>query len=107
MRKNRNQHSKTFIETIKDFFVGETRSRYNLSLYILIPAIFSGMSILTGIIAFQFSRYYAKGVKLSGEIALWVIVIIGVTFLCGFLITRLILSPMRKFVKEAEKTAVF
>ena len=107
MRKNRNQHSKTFIETIKDFFVGETRSRYNLSLYILIPAIFSGMSILTGIIAFQFSRYYAKGVKLSGEIALWVIVIIGVTFLCGFLITRLILSPMRKFVKEAEKLPFF
>ena len=84
------------------------KHRYNISLYILIPIIFSGMSVLTGIIAFQFSKHYPKGVKLlSGEIAVWVAVVIGVTFLCGFIITRLILSPMRKFVEEAGKLPFF
>jgi transcriptional regulator with GAF, ATPase, and Fis domain len=84
------------------------KHRYNVSLYILIPIIFSGMSVLTGIIAFQFSKHYPKGVKLlSGEIVVWVAVVIGVTFLCGFIITRLILSPMRKFVEEAGKLPFF
>jgi transcriptional regulator with GAF, ATPase, and Fis domain len=84
------------------------KHRYNVSLYILIPIIFSGMSVLTGIIAFQFSKYYPKGGKLlSGEIAVWAVVVIGVTFLCGFIITRLILSPMRKFVEQAEKMPFF
>jgi len=81
--------------------------RYNISLYILIPIIFSGMSILTGIIAFQFSKFYPKGTKLSGEVAVWAAVVIGVTFLCGFIITRLILNPMRKFVEEAGKMPFF
>ncbi|MEA1935966.1 MAG: sigma-54 dependent transcriptional regulator [Thermodesulfobacteriota bacterium] len=83
------------------------KHRYNVSLYILIPIIFSGMSVLTGIIAFQFSKSYPEGIKLSGEVALWAVVIIGITFLCGFAITSLILNPMRKFVEEAEKLPFF
>ncbi|MBN2568957.1 MAG: sigma-54-dependent Fis family transcriptional regulator [Deltaproteobacteria bacterium] len=84
----------------------KNKQRYNVSLYILIPVIFSGMSILTGIIAFQLSKYYPRGVQISGDIALWAAVIIVVTFLCGFLITRLILSPMKKFVQEAERMSL-
>ncbi len=85
----------------------KNKRKYNVSLYILIPIIFSGMSVLTGIIAFQFSKFYPEGIKLSGEVALWAAVIIGATLLCGFIITSLILSPMRKFVEEAEKMPFF
>lgn len=85
----------------------KNKHRYDVSLYILIPIIFSGMSVLTGIIAFQFSKHYPQGVKLSGDIAVWAAVVIVITLLCGFIITRLILSPMKKFVEEAEKMPFF
>ena len=78
------------------------KSRYNLSLYILIPFIFMGMSVLSGIIAFQFSKSPAP----SGFM-LWVIIGVGIALLCGMAITVLILGPMQRFVKEAEKLPLF
>ena len=83
-----------------------SQSRYNLSLYILVPFIFSGMSVLTGIIAFQLSKYLRDG-KVSWEITILFMVIIMLTFLCGFLITWLLLKPMQNFVKEAKKMPIF
>jgi len=81
-----------------------TKSRYNLSLYILIPFIFMGMSVLSGIIAFQFSKSHYE---LSGNFILWGVIGVGGALLCGLAITALILRPMRRFVKEAEKLPVF
>ena len=83
------------------------KTRYNLSLYILVPIIFSGMSVLTGIIVYQFTKSSAPGIKLSDDVTLWFSVIIIATLLCGLLITWLLLRPMRDFVKEAEKNPLF
>ena len=81
-----------------------SKSRYNLSLYILIPFIFMGMSVLSGIIAFQFSK---SPYKLSGDFILWGVIGVALALLCGLAITALILGPMRRFVKEAEKLPLF
>ncbi len=84
------------------------KSRYNLSLYILIPFIFCGMSVLTGIIAVQFSRsFYVKGIELSWEVTLGALAVIVLVFFCGLLITRVLLKPMEKFVKDTEKLPIF
>jgi len=80
-----------------------SKSKYNLSLYILIPFIFMGMSVLSGIIAFQLSKSYT----LSEDFVLWSLIGVGLAFLCGLAITVLILGPMRRFVKEAEKLPLF
>jgi len=83
-----------------------SRSRH-LSLFVLIPVIFTGLSILSGIVAFHYSKYYLKGLKPSWEITLWLVVIIGFTFICGLLITWLLLKPVKTFIKEAEKLPIF
>jgi len=83
-----------------------SRSRH-LSLFVLVPVIFTGLSILSGIVAFHYSKYYLKGLKPSWEITLWLIVIIGFTFICGLLITWLLLKPVKTFIKEAEKLPIF
>ena len=83
------------------------KARYNLSLYVLVPIIFSGMSVLTGVIVYQFTKSYARGVKPSDDLTIWFSVIIIGTLLCGLLITWLLLRPMRNFVKEAEKYPIF
>ena len=84
-----------------------TKSRYNISLYILIPVIITGLSVFSGIIAFQYSKYYIKGVKPVGEGTLWLVAIIAATFLCALLITWILLRPMKKFVKETEELQIF
>jgi transcriptional regulator with GAF, ATPase, and Fis domain len=84
-----------------------TKSRYNISLYILIPVIFTGLSVLSGIIAFQYSKYYIKGIKPAGEGTLWLVAIIAATFLCALLITWILLRPMKRFVKETEELRIF
>lgn len=83
------------------------KSRYNLSLYILIPFIFTGLSVLSVVIAFRYSNYSVKGIEPPVEITAWLVVIIALTFLCGFLITWLILRPMKKFIEETRNLPVF
>jgi len=102
-----NNHSseKASDKMMKKLFA--TKSRYNISLYILIPIIFTGLSVLSGIITFQYSKYYIKGVKPAGEGTLWLVVIIAATFLCALLITWVLLRPMKKFVKETKELQIF
>ncbi|MBN2515913.1 MAG: sigma-54-dependent Fis family transcriptional regulator [Deltaproteobacteria bacterium] len=83
-----------------------SKSRH-LSLFVLIPVIFTGLSILSGIVAFHYSKYYLKGLKPSWDITLWLVAIIGFTFICGLLITWLLLKPVKTFIKEAEKLPIF
>jgi len=83
------------------------KSQYNLSLFILVPFIISGMAVLAALIIFQFTKSYARGARPPEEITLWFIVIIVATFFCGLLITWLIMRPMRNFMKEAEKLPIF
>ncbi|MBW2630458.1 MAG: sigma 54-interacting transcriptional regulator [Deltaproteobacteria bacterium] len=79
-------------------------SRYSISLYIIIPGIFSGMSILSFIIALHTtSGSYHLGITHL----LWGGGISVLTFLCGFLVIWLILRPVKQFVKETEKLPVF
>ena len=75
-----------------------TGLRYRISLSIIVPAIFSGMSILSFIIASNSSGSY----RLLNGVGIAVI-----TFLFAFLVIRLLLRPVEQFVKETEKWPSF
>ncbi len=79
---------------------------FSISLFILIPLIFSGISIISFIIALRLSDYSAKTAHTDLRSMVWGLSVWFVTFLCGFLITWLIVTPMRKFVSEAEKLPI-
>jgi transcriptional regulator with GAF, ATPase, and Fis domain len=76
---------------------------YNLSLYILIPGIFSGISVLSFLIALNISNY---GISDLHSIV-WILVMIVFAFLCGLLIMWQVLRPIKKFVETTGALPLF
>ena len=83
-------------------------SRFYISLYIIIPFIFTGYTILAAIISFRLTKYgMAHGLDPARPV-FWFIIVIGcLAFVCGFALVRLILKPVEKFVEEASKFPSF
>ncbi len=83
------------------------RKNIYLSLYILIPAIFSGIVILALIVNYLLtSNYLRMGVKPVTQM-IWIGAATAViAFVVSFLILRLILKPITRFVKTTEKLPV-
>jgi len=75
-----------------------TNPKYTISLYIIIPAIFSGMSALSFIVALHAGGSYRF---------LWGGGVIVLTFLFGFLLIWLVLRPLKQFVGQTKKLMVF
>jgi transcriptional regulator with GAF, ATPase, and Fis domain len=81
--------------------------RYHLSLYILVPFIFAGISTLSAIGAYWIGLGLARSeTEVLWPIRLWAIGIGMATFLCGLVIAWVILRPVKKFVQETENLAV-
>jgi len=81
--------------------------RYNISLYIIIPAIFAGIALLSLLISFNVTVYYLKnGMDPLQPIIMWGSLIIIVTLICGLVIVKVLLNPLERFVKTTEKLGV-
>lgn len=81
-----------------------TKSRYYVSLYIIIPVIVAGLSIISALVSFRITEYLTKhGLGLSTPINVWIFAIAVLSYVCGIVIVYMLLSPMKKFLKEAEK----
>jgi transcriptional regulator with GAF, ATPase, and Fis domain len=80
------------------------RSRYHISLYIIIPFIFAGFSVFSALIAFRLTKYrLAEGLDPAAWI-FWFIVLIGaLSFAAGFALVRFILRPVEEFVEKASR----
>jgi len=81
-------------------------SRFYISLYIIIPFIFTGLTILAAIISFRLTKY---GLSLKTDptrLVFWFIVVMSiVAFSSGFALVKFILKPVENFVKNAKKLA--
>jgi transcriptional regulator with GAF, ATPase, and Fis domain len=78
------------------------RRKISITPYILIPAIFSGISLLVVIVTYDvISRY--SGLKAdSAEPVFWLgLASVVFTFVCTYVILRFILLPISRFVKTA------
>jgi len=76
--------------------------QYHISLYVIIPFIYAGFTILAAIVAYSLTRYdliYGIGFK---NPVFWATAFVGFfASLSGFVLVRLMLKPMEKFVEEA------
>ncbi|MBI9083068.1 MAG: sigma-54-dependent Fis family transcriptional regulator [Desulfobacterales bacterium] len=79
------------------------KSRYFISLYIIIPAIFSGFSVLSSILAYQMAGYQINRalVTLTWNAVFWILGIGIVAFVCGLILVWLLLRPSTLFVQRA------
>ncbi len=75
-----------------------------ISPYIIIPTIFSGISIISVIISFRITEYYMRqGLHLMAPIMLWAVFIAAVAYLCGLIVVRFFLKPVQSFVEKTKQ----
>jgi len=81
--------------------------RFDISLYIIIPVIIAGISMLATIASFNITTYYLKrGFDPTWPVAFWGAIMIIVTAIFGLLIVKFIIDPMRRFARKTEKLGV-
>ena len=82
------------------------QSRFYISLYIIIPFIITGLTILAGIISFRLTKYNLGQGSDPAQPVFWFIILVGIlTFVIGFALVRFILKPVEQFVEKAVKLA--
>ena len=83
------------------------RGHYYINLYILVPTIFTAISLLCVIGTYRISLILAKlPTKAVWPLWVWGAGIGTFTFLCGLMIAWLILRPVKKFIREAEGLSI-
>lgn len=80
--------------------------RFYISLYIIIPFIITGLTILACIISFRLTKYSLGQGADPAQPVFWLIIVLGVlAFAIGFALVRIILNPVERFVEKALKLA--
>jgi transcriptional regulator with PAS, ATPase and Fis domain len=81
--------------------------KFYVNLYILIPAIYSGITIIGIILTCQLLKQQEENYQLYSLGFISLITMIGIlTFLISLLILRIILKPLMKFVQKAQKIPI-
>src|SRR5210317_2231516 len=81
--------------------------RFNISLYVIIPVIIAGISILATIASFNITTYFSKrGLDPTWPVAFWGTVMVIVTAIFGVLIVKFIIDPMKRFARNTENLGV-
>jgi transcriptional regulator with PAS, ATPase and Fis domain len=80
------------------------QSRFYISLYIIFPFIFTGFTIFSAIVSYRLTKYALLHGADPVQPLLWFIVLISLlAYASGFLLVRLILKPMEKFIADTSK----
>ena len=84
------------------------QSRFYISLYIIIPFIFTGLTIFSAIVSFRLTKYGLMHGLDPARPVFWFILIIGfLAYVAGFALVRIILKPVEEFVEKASKFSSF
>jgi transcriptional regulator with PAS, ATPase and Fis domain len=82
------------------------QARFYISLYIIIPFIITGLSVLTAILSFRLTKYSLAHGSDPAQPVFWFILVISIiAYLTGFMLVRFILKPVERFVEKARKLA--
>jgi len=80
------------------------QSRIYISLYIIFPFIFTGFTIFAAIVSYRLTKYsFMRGTDPVQPIFWFIVVISILAYASGFLLVRLILKPMEKFIEDTSK----
>ena len=77
--------------------------RFHISLYIIIPVIFAGIAILSIIVTYNTTTYYlSKALNPQWPVVWWGMLLIAFTLICGILIVKLMIDPVKRFIIKTE-----
>jgi transcriptional regulator with GAF, ATPase, and Fis domain len=81
--------------------------RININLYIIIPLIFAGLTVLSLLVSYQLTRHYVnQNLPPAWPVAFWGLLLVLFTFGCGLLVVRFLIEPVRRFVDKTETMGV-
>ena len=79
------------------------QSRFYISLYIIIPFIFTGFTIFAALVSFRITKYALVQSLEPAVPVFWFIILISImAYTAGFFLVRFILKPVEKFVEQAK-----
>ena len=80
------------------------RKRFYISLYVIVPVIFCGLALFSGIVASRIVLTQSReSASLFSPLVSWLVFIGTASFLCGLVVVRLLLSPVERFVQRARQ----
>jgi DNA-binding NtrC family response regulator len=80
---------------------------FHINLYVIIPVIFSGFTILGLLVAYRLTGYYMdRALPPQWPLAFWGMVLTLFTFGCGLLVVRFLIHPVEKFVDKTQTMGV-
>ncbi len=80
--------------------------RFHISLYIIIPFIFMGFTLLAALVTLNLTRFNLVSKIGIGSTLFWSVGLISMSaFVAGVLLVRLILKPVERFVEKARQLA--
>ncbi|BBO87387.1 sigma-54 interaction domain-containing protein [Desulfosarcina ovata] len=81
--------------------------RINISLYVIIPVIFAGIAILSIIVTYNTTvSYLSKSMDPQRPVFLWGTLLIAFTLVCGVLIVKFLIDPVKQFVRKTKNLGV-
>jgi transcriptional regulator with GAF, ATPase, and Fis domain len=81
--------------------------RFHISLYIIIPVIFAGIVILSIIVTYNTTTFYlSKTLNPQWPVIWWGMLLIAFTLICGILIVKLLIDPVKRFVIKTKGLGV-
>ena len=84
------------------------QSRFYISLYIIFPFIFTGFTIFAAIVSYRLTKYgIVRGTDPVQPVFWFIVVISLLVYASSFLLVRLILKPMEKFIEDTSKFPTF
>jgi len=86
----------------------KNQKKYYVNLSILIPVIFTGISIIGLILTYQLLNPSEKANQILSLRFVYVITLISIfTFLTSFIILRVFLKPFMQFIEKTKKTPIY
>jgi transcriptional regulator with GAF, ATPase, and Fis domain len=77
-------------------------TQFHISFYVIIPLIFSGFAVLASTLTFRVTQLALRNDADAGQAVLITLIIVTIVgFACGLLIVRIILKPVREFIRNA------
>ncbi|MCJ8501978.1 sigma-54 interaction domain-containing protein [Desulfatitalea alkaliphila] len=81
--------------------------RFNINLYVIIPVIFAGLTILSLLSAYRLTRFYLdRHLPPEWPLLAWGAVLTTLTFACGLLVVKFLIAPVRRFVDRTQTMGV-
>jgi len=82
-------------------------TRIEIRLYIIVPLIFAGLTLLASMIIYHTTQYYiARSLDPVWPLAFWTVLMVVFSLLAGLAITHMLVKPIKDFIVKTEKLGV-